>query len=46
MQTLMELINTCINKELNANPNDVSPNASPSVLTVEVITKAPVSVVA
>jgi len=36
----MELIETCINKEPNANP---SPNASPNVLTVEAITKAPVS---
>jgi hypothetical protein len=26
MQTLMELIETCINKEPNANPSDVSPN--------------------
>ncbi len=35
MQTLMELIKTCINKEPNANSNDVSPNASLNVLTVE-----------
>jgi hypothetical protein len=42
MQTFMELIETYINKELNANPSDVSPNASPSVLTIEAITKAPV----
>jgi hypothetical protein len=46
MQTLMEFIETCINKEPNANPSDVSPNASPSVLTVEAITKAPVSATA
>jgi hypothetical protein len=32
MQTFMELIETCINKELNANPSDVSINASPNVL--------------
>ncbi len=36
----MELIETCINKESNANPSDVSPNASPNVFTVEAITKA------
>ncbi len=42
MQTLMELIETYINKEPNANPSDVSLNASPSVLTVEVITKVPI----
>jgi hypothetical protein len=30
IQTLMELIETYINKELNANPNNVSLNASPS----------------
>jgi len=43
----MELIETCINKELNANPSDVSPYASLSVLIVivEAITKAPVSTV-
>ncbi len=46
MQTLMELIKICINKEPNANPNDVSPNASPNVLTVEAITKALVSTTA
>jgi hypothetical protein len=40
MQTLMELIKTCINKELNTNSSDVSPNASPNVLIVEAITKA------
>jgi hypothetical protein len=40
MQTLMELIKTCINKEPNANPSDVSPNASLNVLTIEAITKA------
>jgi hypothetical protein len=44
MQTLIELTETCINKEPNANPSDVSPNASPSVLIVEAITKAPISV--
>ncbi|CAM6018437.1 unnamed protein product [Sphagnum balticum] len=43
MQTFMELIKTCINKEPNANPSDVSPNASLNVLTVEAITKALVS---
>jgi hypothetical protein len=43
MQTLMELIKTCINKEPNVNPSDVSPNASPNVFIVEAITKAPVS---
>jgi hypothetical protein len=43
MQTLMELIKTCIHKEPNANSSDVSPNASPNVLTVEAITKAPIS---
>ncbi len=43
MQTLMELIKTCINKEPNANPSDVSPNASLNVLILEAITKAPVS---
>jgi hypothetical protein len=42
MQTLMELIETSINKEPNANPSDVSPNASPNVLIVEVITKVPI----
>jgi hypothetical protein len=42
MQTLMELIESCINKEPNANPSDVSPNASPNVLIVEAITKAPI----
>jgi hypothetical protein len=26
MQTFMELIEICINKEPNANPNDVNPN--------------------
>jgi len=46
MQTLMELIKTCINKGPNANPSDVSLNASPSVLIGEVITKAPVSIAA
>ncbi len=46
MQTLIELTETCINKEPNANPSDVSPNASPSVLNVEAITKAPISVAA
>jgi hypothetical protein len=46
MQTLTELIETCINKEPNANPSDVSPSASPSVLTIEAITKAPISVAA
>jgi hypothetical protein len=46
MQTLIELIETCINKEPNANPSDVSPSASPSVLTIEAITKAPISVAA
>jgi hypothetical protein len=45
MQTLMELIETCINKEPNANPTDVSLNASPSVLLVEAIKKAPVSAI-
>ncbi len=40
MQTLMELIKTCINKEPNANPNDVSLNASLSVFTIEAIIKA------
>ncbi len=39
----MELIKTCINKEPNANSNDVSPNASLNVLIVEAITKAPIS---
>jgi hypothetical protein len=39
MQTFMELIETCINKESNANPSDVSPNASPNVFSVEAITK-------
>jgi hypothetical protein len=39
----MELIEICINKEPNANPSDVSPNASPNVLIVEAITKALVS---
>jgi hypothetical protein len=39
MQTLMELIETCIKKEPNANPSDVSPNASPNVLIVEAIAK-------
>jgi hypothetical protein len=39
----MELIETCINKEPNANPNDVSPNASPSVVIVEAIAKVSVS---
>jgi hypothetical protein len=43
MQTLMELIKICINKEFNANPNDVSPNASPNVFNIEAITKAQVS---
>jgi hypothetical protein len=42
MQTLMELIETCINKESNANPSDVSPNVSPNVFTIEAITKAPI----
>jgi hypothetical protein len=42
MQTFMELIETCINKEPNANPSDVSTNASPNVLPVEAITKAPI----
>jgi hypothetical protein len=46
VRTLMELIKTCINKEPNANPSDVSPNASPNVLTVEAITKAPVFAIA
>ncbi len=45
MQTFMELIETCINKEPNANPSDVSINASPNVLTVEAITKAPTSTI-
>ncbi len=45
MQTLMELIETCINKEPNANSSDVSPNASLNVLTVEAITKALVSTI-
>ncbi len=36
----MELIKTCINKEPNAYPSDVSPNASHNVLDVETITKA------
>lgn len=40
MQTFMELIKTCINKEPNANSSDVSPNASPNVFTIEAITKA------
>ncbi len=40
MQTFMELIKTCINKEPNANSSDVNPNASPNVLTIEAITKA------
>jgi len=35
----MEVIETCINKEPNANPSDVSPNASPNVFSVEAITK-------
>ncbi len=39
----MELIETCINNEPNANPSDVSPNASPNVLIVEAITKVLVS---
>jgi len=43
MQALMELIETCINKEPNANPSHVNPNVSPSVLTIEAITKAPIS---
>jgi hypothetical protein len=42
MQTFMELIKTCINKEPNANSSDVSRNASPSVLTIEAIIKAPI----
>jgi hypothetical protein len=46
MQTLMELIKTCINKEPNVNPSDVSLNASPNVFIVEVITKAPISTTA
>jgi hypothetical protein len=46
MQTLMELIDTCINKEPNANSSDVSLNASLNVLTVEAITKALVSTIA
>jgi hypothetical protein len=32
MQTFIELIETCINKEPNANPSDVHINASPNVL--------------
>jgi hypothetical protein len=46
IQTLVELIETCINKESNANPSYVNPNASPSVLIVEAITKVPVSTTA
>ncbi len=42
MQTLMEPIETCINKGPNANPSDVSPNALPNVLTIEAITKVPI----
>jgi hypothetical protein len=38
----MEVIETCINKEPNANPSDVSPNASPNVFGVEAITKVPI----
>jgi len=34
------LIETCINKEPNENPSDVSPRASRSTLTVEATTKA------
>jgi len=46
MQTFMELIKTCINKEPNANSNDVSLNASPNVFTIEAITKALVFTIA
>jgi hypothetical protein len=46
MQTLMELIKTCTNKEPNANPSDVNRNASSSVLIVEALTKALISVAA
>jgi hypothetical protein len=46
MQTLMELIDTCINKEPNANSSDVSPNAPPNVLTIKAIAKALVSTIA
>jgi len=44
MQTLTELIETCINKDLNANPSDVNPCASPSPLTVEPTIKAQIFV--